>query len=115
MNLRADLPELPRPLRAAAGILAGAAALLCARPAALAQSDGEIAAVRSTVSDGYARVKLADGSFQPETYTFGEGGHLGGSTDDLTIDKLSFMDVVRVVAEPLEKKNYVPVEDRNPE
>ncbi len=110
MNLRADLPGFPRALRALAGLLAGAAAL-----PALAQSDGEIAAVRSTVSDGYARVKLADGSFQPETYTFGEGGHLGGATDDPTIDKLTFMDVVRVIAEPLAKKNYVPVEDRNPE
>lgn len=115
MNPCANMPAFPRPLRAAAGLLAGAAALLSGRPAALAQSDGEIAAVRSTVSEGYSRVRLANGSYQPETYTFGEGGHLGGLTDDLTIDKLTFMDVVRVIAEPLAKKNYVPVEDRNPE
>jgi hypothetical protein len=45
---------------------------------ARADGDGEIAAVSSTVSPGYSRVKLADGTYQAETYTFGEGGHLAG-------------------------------------
>jgi len=81
----------------------------------MAQSDGEIAAVSSSVSDGYARVRLPDGSFQPETYTFGEGGRLAGSSRDDSIDRLTFTDVATAVADPLRKRNYVPVEDRNPE
>jgi hypothetical protein len=101
-------------LRAAAVLLAGAGVLAAAQRAR-AQSDGEIAAVSSTVSPGYSRVKLPDGTYQPETYTFGEGGHLAGSSRDDTIDKLTFMDVARVIADPLGKRNYVPVEDRNPE
>jgi hypothetical protein len=81
----------------------------------MAQSDGEIAAVSSSVSDGYARVRLPDGSFQPETYTFGEGGRLAGPARDDTIDRLTFTDVATAVAGPLKKRNYVPVDDRNPE
>jgi hypothetical protein len=67
------------------------------------------------VSSGYSRVKLADGSFQPETYTFGEGGRLAGSYNDETVDKLTFLDVAKEIAGPLKKKNYIPVDDRNPE
>jgi hypothetical protein len=93
----------------------GSGALQIARPAAFAESDGEIAAVSSQVSAGYSRVKLADGSFQAETYTFGEGGRLAGPAHDDTIDKLTFLGVAKVIAGPLEKKNYVPVDDRNPE
>jgi hypothetical protein len=98
----------------AALLLMGAGAAQVVAPA-MAQSDGEIAAVSSTVSTGYARVRLPDGSFQPETYTFGEGGRLAGPSHDDTIDRLTFTDVATVVAGPLKKRNYVPVEDRNPE
>jgi hypothetical protein len=98
----------------AALLLMVAAAVQLARPA-VAQSDGEIAAVSSSVSDGYARVRLPDGSFQPETYTFGEGGRLAGPARDDTIDRLTFTDVATAVAGPLKKRNYVPVDDRNPE
>lgn len=114
MNFRADMPGAPRSLHAAGRLLAAAGALGLAQPA-VAQSDGEIAAVQSKVSEGYSRVRLADGSFQHETYTFGEGGHIGGPSHDNTIDKLTFLDIAKVIAGPLEKKNYVPVEDRNPE
>ena len=114
MNFRSSARRAPRPLRAAAALLAGAGVLAAAQPAR-AQGDGEIAAVSSTVSPGSSRVKLANGTAQAETYTFGEGGHLAGSSHDDTIDKLTFMDVVRVIADPLGKRNYVPVEDRNPE
>jgi hypothetical protein len=114
MIFRNMTPGARRPLRTAAALLACAGAFASARPA-YSEGDGEIAAVSSTVSPGYSRVRLADGSYEPETYTFGEGGHLAGSPSDPTIDKLTFMDVVRVVADPLAKRSYVPVEDRNPE
>jgi hypothetical protein len=98
----------------AAGLVLCAGALQLALPAALA-GGGEIAAVSSKVSADYSRVKLADGSYQHETYTFGEGGHLAGPSHDETMDDVTFLDVAKVVAEPLRKKNYIPVEDRNPE
>jgi hypothetical protein len=97
-----------------AALVLSSAALLSAT-GARADDDGKVAAISSQVSSGYSRVKLADGSFQPETYTFGEGGRLSGSANDETIDKLTFLDVAKEIAGPLQKKNYVPVEDRNPE
>jgi hypothetical protein len=98
----------------AAAIVLAAAALMSAT-GARADGDGEVAAISSQVSSGYSRVKLADGSFQQETYTFGEGGRLSGSANDETLDKLTFLDVAKAVAGPLKKRNFVPVEDRNPE
>jgi hypothetical protein len=72
-------------------------------------------AVSSTVSDGYVRAKLRDGSYQPETYAFGEGGHLSGPMQDDSIDNLTFMDLARVISRPLARRNYVPATERNPE
>src|SRR5580658_2844262 len=109
MNFRAALTGFPHPLRAAAWLLLVAGALRFAQPLAMAQSDGEIAAVSSKVSGGYSRVRLPDGSFRAETYTFGEGGRMAGSARDDTVDAMTFMDVASVVAGPLEKLNYVPV------
>lgn len=91
------------------------AAAACALPVCRASDDSQIAAVSSQVSGGYSRVKLANGSFVPETYTFGEGGRLAGSADDPTIDRLTFLDVATAIAGPLEKRGFVPVGDRNPE
>lgn len=70
-----------------------------------------VTAVSSQVSDDYVRARLADGSFQPEAYAFGDGGNWGGPMSDATIDKLHFTDVVRVIAEPLASQKYVPARD----
>jgi hypothetical protein len=67
------------PCARSARVLFAAAMAQVASHAGLAAGDGEIAAVSSQVSAEYARVKLADGTFQAETYTFGEGGRLAGS------------------------------------
>jgi hypothetical protein len=115
MTVRFLSAGAPRSPRAAIRILLGAGGLLLGPLGALASNDGEIAAVSSQVSSGYSRTKLADGSFQPETYTFGEGGRLAGSRRDETVDSLTFLDVAKVIAGPLGKRNFVPVEDRNPE
>ncbi|HUJ44283.1 MAG TPA: hypothetical protein VLW52_11815 [Opitutaceae bacterium] len=77
---------------------------------ALGQGD-EVTAVCSRVSDGYVRSKPRTGSFEPETYAFGEGGHLGGPMRDDTIDKLKFVDVARSIAGPLASQNYLPAKD----
>ena len=92
-----------------------AAALLALGTVQLHAQESRIVAVSSRVSDGYSRVRLVDGSYQPETYTFGEGGQLPGQAPDESIDKLTIMDIAKVIAPTLKKANFVPVEDRNPE
>ena len=67
-----------------------------------------------TVSDDYARTKNPDGSFQGETYAFGEGGHLSGSTHDDTIDKMRFCRCGPHDRETAGRsKNYVAAKDPN--
>jgi hypothetical protein len=63
------------------------------------------------VSPAYARVRLPGGSFKAETFAFGEGGARAGATNDSTIDTLRFIDVARLVAPALAKKNYLPAKD----
>ncbi len=70
-----------------------------------------VTAVASKVSSDYTRKKLPDGAFEPESYAFGEGGSWGGQISDATIDKLHFMDVARVISEPLAGQKYLPARD----
>jgi len=70
-----------------------------------------VTAVASRVSSDYVRAKLPDGSFQAESYAFGEGGKWGGNLADATIDELHFMDVAKVIAVPLAGQNYTPSKD----
>jgi hypothetical protein len=71
----------------------------------------DIEAVSGRVSPDYVRTKLADGSFQPETYAFGKGGYWSGNRKDDTIDKMRFMDVAEIISGPLKHQKYVPAKD----
>lgn len=71
----------------------------------------DIEAVASKVAKDYVRKKLPDGSIQPETYVLGKGDDWRGARVDPTIDKMSFMDVARILAVPLAKKQYLPTRD----
>jgi len=71
----------------------------------------EITTVSSRVSNGYVRSRLQNGSFEPETYAFGEGGLQSGPMSDNTIDRLHFIDVARTIAGPLRAQNYLPAND----
>ena len=97
--------------RLAAGLLLGCGAALLLAPGARAADDDEITAVSARVSDDYVRAKRADGSFEPESYAFGEGGRWGGLLHDDTIDKVDFREVAQTVAAPLASQNYVPARD----
>jgi hypothetical protein len=95
-------------------LLAGCGMLLAALPSARA-ADGVngVTAVSSRVSKDYVRARFPDGSFQPESYAFGEGGNWGGEIKDATIDNLKFIDVARVIAAPLAGQKYLPARDPN--
>ena len=85
-----------------------AAALVLGLPTAKAE---EFESVSSKVSSDYVRVKLPDGSFKPETYTFGKGGYWISPLADKSIDDMDFMDVARTIAVPLANQGYVPSKD----
>jgi hypothetical protein len=72
----------------------------------------EFEAVFSKTSNGYVRTRLADGSFQSETYTLLKGGFLGGDIPDPTIEQTSFDDIAQKTATALARQNYVPSRDR---
>jgi hypothetical protein len=98
--------------RAKSGLLACCALLLLTGRAASADDAVEgVTAVASKVSRDYVRAKLPNGSFQPEAYAFGEGGNWGGELRDLTIDRLKFVDVAKVIAAPLASQKYLPATD----
>jgi hypothetical protein len=85
-----------------------AAAVAAVASAAMGEVDESIS---SKVSSDYVRTVLPDGSFKPETYTFGKGGYWSSPLNDTSIDKMDFMDVLRAIAYPLAKRNYVPSKD----
>jgi hypothetical protein len=71
----------------------------------------EVEAIASKAAKDYVRRKLPDGTFKPETYTFGKGDSWAGARVDATIDNLDFMDIARVLAVPLAEKRYIPTQD----
>jgi hypothetical protein len=94
-------PPFPRLLA-----LGCCAALLASLPAPAA----EVEAIASKVAKDYVRKKLPDGTYQPETYTFGKGDNLGARVDP-TVDHMDFMDIARIMAVPLAQKRYLPTQD----
>jgi hypothetical protein len=112
--------EIPRLPPSKLTLFAAAAALLAA-PFARADNGIEgITAVSSKVFDGYARVRLADGSLKPETYTLGNGGFIassssGGETPgaqrDPTIDAMGFDSIAAAMVAPLAGQGYVVTQD----
>jgi hypothetical protein len=101
--------KVPCELRPMVWLIAGGG-LLMAPGAATHASDviDGITAVASKVSADYIRTKSADGSFESETYAFGEGGHFGGPMHDNSIDNLKFIDVARALSTSLAEQHYVP-------
>lgn len=73
--------------------------------------ENDITAVASRKAPSYIRIQLANGSYIPESYVFGEGGVWSGEKVDFSIDKLKFLDVAHMIAGPLKTQNYVPGKD----
>src|SRR5208283_3871077 len=103
--------SVPRLLRKTVlALLVGGLSLFFAA-AVRASDDTEIGAVASRASTDYVRLRHADGAFQPEAYVFAKGGYWAGGMRDESIDDMRFMDVARIIAGPLARKNYLPAKD----
>jgi hypothetical protein len=100
-----------RRLRVKALLLGVGGLLLPGAPLGAEGSLEGVTAIASKVSNGYVRARLPNGSFKPEYYSFGAGGNWGGEFNDLTIDKLTFLDVAHVIAPPLATQKYLPAWD----
>ncbi|HEY1791744.1 MAG TPA: hypothetical protein VGG34_02400 [Opitutaceae bacterium] len=107
MNAR----TLSRTGTAAIALLAAALAAGPAAPEAAAEASDQVTAVAAKASPDYTRARRRDGSFAPEGYAFGKGGHIGGPMADTSIDPMTFMDVARTIALPLAERNYLPSRD----
>lgn len=85
-----------------------------AGPFSLVSDSEKLTAVSSTAHNGYVRSRMADGSFRPETFAFGEGGVTNVFTiRDPTIEDESFTDIAKMLAGPLASQNYVRALDAN--
>lgn len=111
MDPRVSLQGVSHSLSAAACLLAVSGTLWSV---ASASDENPMTAVSSQAFGGYVREKLPDGSPRPETYTFGNGGHLPGPSRDDTIDSLTFEDVAKAIVGPLASQKYVPATDTDP-
>jgi hypothetical protein len=78
-------------------------------------SDERVTAVSSKVFNGYARTRLPDGSFKPETYVFGYGGSISTlMMRDDSIDDLSFDALTQTIGSALRGQRYLPGNDQVP-
>jgi hypothetical protein len=107
------MPPIAKPRARTLALLSLAAGLASTAvpQAAAEQASDQITAVAAKTSPDYARVRRKDGTYAPETYAFGEGGHVGGPMVDASIDPMKFMDVARTIAVPLAERDYIPSHD----
>lgn len=87
------------------------AALVLTSSLAAGEPRPPVTATNTIVHPEYVRTKRADGTYQPETYTFGQGEFSPGRMKDRSIDGLQFNDLIRILARPLANQGYVPSRD----
>jgi len=76
-----------------------------------ASSNSVVTAVFSSVSNGYERQKLPDGSFKREYYAIARGHYVPGRDQNPSIDGVPFPSIAGLVAEHLAKQNYYLAQD----
>ncbi len=86
-----------------AGVLAGVSAW--------GSADAVTTAVYSSVSNGYVRPKLPDGTPKREYYALANGHYSPGAERDKSIDSVKFPQVAGVVAQYLARENYFLARD----
>jgi hypothetical protein len=73
-----------------------------------------LTAVSAREFNGYSRNQREDGTYEPETFAFGNGGTVTSQlmvTRDPTIDDVSFRSIAHKIAGPLARQNYVTGRD----
>lgn len=107
--------------------LLAAAVPAMAGPFSYVSDSEKLDAISAKTFGGYARGRAADGSYLPETYVFGNGGQVGGTTpgmnqasivpggtivgnivNDPTIDRMNFGSVVGDIQPSLVSERYLP-------
>lgn len=101
-------PALRHLPRFTATLLLSVAALVTAP---VVHAIGDEIAVAARVFNDYQRVKLPNGTFQPETFTFGDGGRYDAAIADPEFDKVTFLQVARELIGPLAERGYVQSAD----
>lgn len=97
--------RLPRPILCVVALIAFfASALASARPA-------ETVVVNARVFNNYQRIRLPDGSTQPERYGLADGGRWDGKHIDHSLDDLPFAKIARLLTGPLRDRAYLPSAD----
>jgi hypothetical protein len=98
-------------------LIGGCGLFLGSKPiaASAVESTVGVTAVSSQVNKEYVRATLPDGSIRPEEYAFGEGGRSDAPFRDASIQKLSFMDVARVISTQLKNQSYIPAKSLDSE
>jgi hypothetical protein len=77
----------------------------------LMASQWESVMVYSENFNGYKRVRAHEGGYKPETFAFGEGGRMDRPIANNEVNELSFERVIKTLAIPLARQNYVPATD----
>jgi hypothetical protein len=82
--------------------------VVCRAQASETGGANDITAVSGRTSKDYVRLRLSNGSFAPESYVFGNGGVWSGAMPDMSMDRMTFLDVAHMIAYPLAEQNYLP-------
>jgi hypothetical protein len=88
-------------------VLLAAAALF---PAILRADHASFVTVNASASKGYTQRKFSNGAAQRQTYVFYQGKFFG-ETNDPALQRMTFLDVAKVLAPDLAKQNYFPTRD----
>ncbi len=75
-------------------------------PLLQAADDTVSTAVFSRVSKEYQRVRLPDGGFKPEFYAIANGGKVGGTTRDQTVERVTYPEIAGLVMRELARQGY---------
>jgi hypothetical protein len=105
------VPLPPRTRVRIAGLLLPLACLSLVPAVRADEEGGNVTVISARVTPSYVRTRLPDGTYAPESYAFGDGGHWTGTVVDGSIDKVKFMDVARAIVLPLSKQNFVPTDN----
>jgi hypothetical protein len=94
-------------------LMAGAIAcgLLLGGSRTFASKSSVVTAVYSSVSNGYERQKLPDGTFKREYYAIARGHYVPGRDKNSSIDGVPFPSIAGLVAEHLAEQNYYLAQD----